>query len=207
MEGLRFDVWTRRQVGRIAGATFAGLFGGIASQEVEAKKRRKKKRKKPPQEICRRLREDCGSAPEEQCCGLLVCDDNSCVGDPVCLQPAGEPCRDRCDCRLGLECSERDDDTCQQCSLPQMPCETAANCCLNASFCATNQCFGPSDTYCCQGLGARCAAPCDCCPNPGNCGLNGCGGVEPVCCRGQGFSCASSCECCDPLRCVNSICQ
>ncbi|MGH2618031.1 MAG: hypothetical protein ACRDJC_22615 [Thermomicrobiales bacterium] len=207
MDGSRFDLWTRRRFGRLAGGTLAALLGAIAPQKTEAKKRRKKKRRKPPQQRCQSTRQACSTSGEPRCCGSLVCDDNGCVGDPVCLQSEGGPCGDGCDCRLGLECSERTGNTCRQCSLPQMPCESAADCCLNTSFCATNACADPQSTYCCQGLGASCSAPCDCCPNPGNCGLNGCGGVDPMCCRGQGFPCESSCDCCDPLRCVNATCQ
>ena len=203
MDGSRFDPWTRRRFGLFAGGTAAALFGLTAHQETEAKKKRKKKRKpKPPREICRKPREACSSSPEQQCCSGLTCDDSGCNEGAFCLQNEGGTCTDSCDCRAGLECSERDDFSCQQCSLPQGPCDTAANCCLNASFCATSECADPQYLYCCQGLGAPCTAPCDCCPNPGNCGRNGCGGVEPVCCRGLGFPCQNNCDCCDPLRCL-----
>jgi hypothetical protein len=214
MDGLRFDRWTRRQFGRVAGSVAGLLFATTALEEPAARKRRKKKRKKapasppsPPGVTCREQREACGSAVEEPCCGGLVCDDNTCVGDPICVQDGGGPCSDRCDCRLGFECSERAGNTCQVCALPEMPCETHADCCLSTSFCGSNSCHDPQETYCCQGLGAACSAPCQCCPNPGNCGRNGCGGTETVCCRGQGFPCESSCDCCDPLRCLNATCQ
>lgn len=206
MDGSGFDRWTRRHFGQLAAGLVAALTGSTAVPDIRARKKRRKRKRKPPK-ICRSLREECGSDAEEQCCGGLACDDNTCVSDPVCLQPDGGSCSDSCDCRLGLNCSDRARNTCRQCSLPQQPCETADDCCNNASACATNSCFGPPDTFCCQVLGAHCTAPCECCPNPGNCGLNGCGGTESVCCRGQGSPCQSSCECCDPLRCFGGMCQ
>lgn len=212
MGDSRFDLWTRRRFGQLAGGFFGALIGPTTPQESEGKKRRRKKRKKvratdPPAQTFRDLREACSSAADEQCHDSLVCEGNGCTEVPLCLQTAGGLCRDGCDCRPGLECSERAGKTCQRCSLPQLPCESPDDCCLSTSFCATNACYDPQYTYCCQGLGARCSAPCDCCPNPGQCGLNGCGGVETVCCRGQGFPCESNCDCCNPLQCQNSTCQ
>jgi hypothetical protein len=204
MEDSRFNVWTRRQVGLVAGGVIAGWLGGIPSQEAGAKKRRKKKRKKPPREMCRRLRDECENAAEEQCCGALVCDENTCVGDPVCVQPAGGSCRDRCDCRLGLECSSRANNTCRQCALLQTPCDEHDDCCLGTAACGSTI-FATN--VCCQQLGGACGLDSDCCANSGKCGLNGCGGVEPVCCKGVGLPCEGNCDCCDPRRCVSGTCQ
>jgi hypothetical protein len=193
----------RRIVGGLGSVVLAVLLG-ISAESVAGKKRRKKKRKDKPKEICRELREACSFDPEERCCGALVCDDNTCIGDPVCLLPAGGSCRDRCDCRFGLECSDRAGNTCRQCVLLQNPCETHGDCCLLSAACGSTI-FATG--VCCQQLGGACGLDSDCCANTGKCGLDGCGGVELVCCRGLGSLCGSSCECCDPLRCMSGTCQ
>jgi hypothetical protein len=182
----------------------SGVLTAVLSNDADGKKRRKKKRKPHPKQTCRALREACNFTPEEPCCGALVCNDNICVGDPVCVQPAGGSCRDTCDCRFGLECSDRFGNTCRQCTLLQNPCDGHDDCCLASAACGSTI---VATGVCCQQLGNACGLDSDCCANTGNCGLNGCGGVEPVCCRGQGFPCASSCECCDPLRCFSETCQ
>jgi hypothetical protein len=148
--------------------------------------------------------ESCSSAPGDTCCNALACSDNSCVGDPICVQDDGGPCTDRCDCRLGLECSDRFGNTCRSCTLLQNPCQSHDDCCLASAACGSNI-FGSG--VCCQQLGGGCGLDSDCCANTGRCGLNGCGGIEPVCCYRQGFPCANSCECCDPLRCISETCQ
>jgi hypothetical protein len=205
MEGARFDLWTRRRFGRLAAGSVAAPAGLKALQAVGArKKRRNKKRKKPPPRICQSLREECGFDPGEQCCDDLVCNDNSCVGDPICVRDDGGRCRDTCDCRLGLECSDRAGNTCRQCVLLQNPCETHGDCCLLSAACGSTI-FATG--VCCQQLGGACGLDSDCCANTGKCGLDGCGGVELVCCRGLESLCGSSCECCDPLRCMSGTCQ
>jgi hypothetical protein len=187
----------------LCGVVLAALVGD-GTEDAAGKKRRKKKRKTKPRKICRELQEACSFDPEERCCGALVCDVNSCASDPVCLRPAGGSCRDRCDCRLGLECSDRAGSTCQQCTLLQNPCEAHDDCCLLSAACGSTI-FATG--VCCQQLGGACGLDSDCCANTGKCGLDGCGGVEPVCCRGMGSPCGSSCECCDPLRCMSGTCQ
>jgi hypothetical protein len=175
-----------------------------AAEDTAGKKKRNKRRKRKPKASCRTLRQECDGNPGEQCCNGLICDDNTCVGDPVCVQPTGGSCRDKCDCRLGLECSDRADNTCQQCALLQNPCDSHDDCCLLSAACGSNI-F--TSGVCCQQLGAACGLDSDCCANTGKCGLDGGGGTAPVCCKGMGLSCASNGDCCDPLRCVNGSCQ
>ena len=209
MDDRRFDRLTRIFATRaprrlLAGAIAGGVLTKNGGQDAPGTKRRKKKRKTPPKQICQSLREECGFTPDERCCGVLVCNDNTCVGDPVCVQPAGGACRDICDCQFGLECSDRFANTCRQCTLLQNPCSSHDDCCLASAACGSTS-FATG--VCCQQLGNACGLDSDCCANTGKCGLDGCGGVEPVCCRGQGSPCGSSCECCDPLRCFNGTCQ
>jgi hypothetical protein len=203
MDDLRIDLPTRRRFARLAAGLAAALTGLTALHDSGARKKRNKKRKSRPKEICRELREECGSSPKEQCCGNLVCDDNTCVSDPVCLRPAGGPCRDKCDCRLGLECSTRANSTCRQCVLLQNPCEDHDDCCLATAACGST--IFATDV-CCQQLGNACGLDSDCCANTGKCGLVF-GGTEPVCCTGAGFPCVDNGDCCDPLRCPGGTCQ
>ena len=184
----------------MAARSAAALIGSAALRDSAARKKRKKKRK----QICRALRKECGFTPEERCCGALVCNDNTCVGDPVCVQPEGGSCRDVCDCQLGLQCSTRTGNTCRQCTLLQNPCDGHDDCCLATAACGSTI---VATGVCCLQLGNACGLDSDCCANTGKCGIDGCGGVAPVCCRGQGSQCGSSCECCDPLRCLSGSCQ
>jgi hypothetical protein len=213
MDDRHFDTLARRLAGSASrravtaslGGALAAVIGWIARLEIEARKKRQKKRKKKrtsaPRQICQTLREECSSAPEERCCGDLICSDNTCVGDPVCVQGNGGLCADTCDCLLGLECSDRGArKTCRQCVSLQNPCVSHDDCCLLTAACGSTS---VSTGVCCQQLGGACAFASDCCLNTGNCGLDGCGGVAPVCCRGVGSQCESSCECCDPLRCLS----
>jgi hypothetical protein len=219
----------RVAVGAVAAAVAALVIAGRRDESEARRKRKTKKRKKRAQQgctprcagkddgapdgcgglctgasTCRQLRETCSSAAGNACCGALTCSDNGCVGDPVCLQDDGGPCTDRCDCRLGLECSDRFGNTCRSCALLQNGCISHDECCLASAACGSNI-YGPG--VCCQQRGFACGLDSDCCANTGRCGLNGCGGVERVCCYGQGFQCASNCDCCDPLRCLNGTCQ
>jgi hypothetical protein len=203
VDATRFERWTRRRCGGLVVGALASLLGLGALQESEAKKRRKKKRPKSPKQICRNLRDACSGASSEQCCGALVCDDNSCVGAPVCSRPAGGSCRDKCDCRLGLECSDRAGNTCQQCTLLQNPCVDHDDCCLLSAACGSTI-FATG--VCCQQLGGACGLDSDCCANTGKCGFV-VGGTEPVCCKGAGFPCEGDGDCCDPLRCPGGTCQ
>jgi hypothetical protein len=205
MSGPRFDLWTRRHFGRVAAGCVAALAGSTTLQTGGAKKkRRKRKQKSPPKQTCRALLEECGFTPEERCCGALVCNDNTCAGDPVCVRPEGGSCRDICDCQFGLQCSDRFANTCRQCTLLQNPCNSPDDCCLATAACGSTI-FATG--VCCQQLGNPCGLDSDCCANTGRCAVNGCGGIEPVCCRGQGSPCGSHCECCNPLRCTSGACQ
>ena len=201
METWQFDRWTRRQFGRLAAGSAAALIGAAWFQEADGRKKRKKKRKTGPKQTCRALREECDFGPEESCCGRLVCNDNTCVGDPVCVQPEGGSCRDICDCQLGLQCSDRFGNTCRRCAPLQAGCNDHDDCCHARAVCSA------TTGVCCQQLGGACGLDSECCPNPGKCGLVF-GGTEPVCCKGAGFTCEDHGDCCDPLRChAGGTCQ
>jgi hypothetical protein len=205
MDGTRFDLWTRRRLGLLAGGSLAVLFG-LTGRDAAARKRKRRKKKRKSKTVCRRIRDDCSAAPGEDCCGDLICNDNSCVGDPICVRDEGGSCRDICDCRLGLQCSERTE-KCQQCTLLQNPCQDHDDCCLRSAACGTTS-VGPG--VCCQQLGGACGFDSDCCADTASCAFTtaiGCASDVAVCCRRQGFPCSTSCDCCDPRRCVSGTCQ
>jgi hypothetical protein len=183
------------------------LLGGRGERASARRKRRKNKRSRPgcaSCSACRRPREACSSTAGETCCAGLACATSGCGGDATCVQPEGGACADVCDCRSGLQCSDRAGNTCRACTLLQNPCQAHDECCLASAACGSNI-YGPG--VCCQQRGFACGLDSDCCANTGSCGPNGCGGVERVCCNGQGVQCTSSCECCDPLRCLSGTCQ
>ncbi|MFN8590207.1 MAG: hypothetical protein U0031_02015 [Thermomicrobiales bacterium] len=204
MDGPAFDRLTRRRFGLLSGGSLAVLAALAARDGAHSRKRRKHKRKR----VCQRIGQTCGIDQGEGCCGSLVCDDNTCAGDPICVQDQDGPCNDICDCRLGLQCSERTG-TCRQCSLLQTPCQSSEECCLASAGCGLTTGSG-TEHVCCQRLGAMCGLDSDCCGDTSKCALStgvGCNRADPVCCRLQGFPCDGDCDCCDPQRCISGICQ
>jgi hypothetical protein len=80
MDGLRFDAWTRRRFGLLAGGGLAALLGALPHSEPDAKKRRKRRPSKKRR--CRR------KANRTWCGGTCVrggcCPDKACGSDPGC---------------------------------------------------------------------------------------------------------------------------
>ena len=60
MEETRFDAWTRRRFGLMAGSALAALAGW---QRTDAKKKR-----------CKKLGASCKTGGKRKCCGTLKCD-------------------------------------------------------------------------------------------------------------------------------------
>jgi hypothetical protein len=111
---------------------------------------------------CGILQDACGT--NDDCCAAgSSCGDNGCADHTVCLQNAGAPCDRSCECGADLFCSERANNTCQQCALPQEACTANTDCCLASSTCGVNGCVAEPGRICCQGVGAFCIDSCDCC--------------------------------------------
>ena len=185
VDSERFDSLVRVLA---TGISRRGALAGLAAltgpslvdlDEAGAKKKRKKKKKKktstpsppppprqspppPPRPVvqCVGFQDAC---PAGNCCPGLTCGRNDCDGGGAfCLRGVNGSCEGVCDCLGSLNCSERDDDTCQDCEFPDGgQCSTEAECCLTASLCSDNGCA--IGNVCCQPEGADCAASCDCC--------------------------------------------
>lgn len=94
MDGLRFDLWTRRRFGLAAGG-LATLVIGLG--ESAAKKNKKKKR-------CVKPGGACTTGGKKKCCKNRRCDRAAGGGlNTVCCKSAGE-CNVDVDCCLGREC-------------------------------------------------------------------------------------------------------
>ncbi|MGH2618030.1 MAG: tail fiber domain-containing protein [Thermomicrobiales bacterium] len=96
MDGSRFDRWTRRRFGRLAGGAAAALFG---SATADAKKKRRRKKR------CKKLGDTCTPGGKRRCCGNLRCD-KTLVGNPsvLCCKGEGESCGGHIDCCDDLGC-------------------------------------------------------------------------------------------------------
>lgn len=155
------DGATRRTLVRLLGGGVLGAAAAWLGRDDEAAARHKKRRKKGAR--CKTLRQSCAGG---RCCGSMGCGDNGCAGGPVCFQYEGGGCGRDCDCGGDLNCSERHNDTCQDCGYPETPCDTTSDCCLSDSICGYNGCVG--QTTCCQWeIGSLCYDDCDCCAELG----------------------------------------
>ena len=113
MDGSRFDLWTRRRLGRIAGGIAATIFGWATSADAAAKKKRRRKKKRKEGTSCKAANEACMSAGE--CCS------GNCANLP---SSEAKVCRQI------------------SCSSASGPCETHGDCCSGGCFENTNICFG-----------------------------------------------------------------
>lgn len=94
MDDLRFDAWTRRRFGLVAGGTLAALLGLAESQATEAKRKRRPKR-------CRKLGETCDNTKRSKSCcnAALLCAQVTQVGQAnVCCKQAGQDCANSREC-------------------------------------------------------------------------------------------------------------
>lgn len=118
MDGTRFDGWTRRQVGLIAGGLFASI-GGLASLgDSEARKGGKKRGKQrkqnqtaPAPAITRGQLGSACTPGQTLCCDQLLCIKVIKEGAPspfACCKGEGLTCQDNDECcgGLGLTCFE-----------------------------------------------------------------------------------------------------
>jgi hypothetical protein len=104
MDGLRFDIWTRRRVGIAAGGAFPALLGLTARNDGTAKKKKKR---------CRKLGKTCKTnGNRKKCCGSLKCDAISFEPNTQtrCCRKIGQACSDNTDCCALLCCAT--DGTC-----------------------------------------------------------------------------------------------
>jgi hypothetical protein len=130
MDGSRFDAWTRRRFGLVAGGLAAMLVGAIGPQVAKAKKKGKGKR-------CKRLSAGCNPNGNLKCCGNLKCRPVPALGGNHCCRAVlGTPCVAPTECCSGF-CL---DDQCQPafCKEIGQPCVTGPECC--SGVCTLTQC-------------------------------------------------------------------
>ena len=92
MDGLKFDAWTRRGFGAMAGGLAGSLLALSAIPVAKAKKGKKKKKR------CKNLGDSCQphGSKDKKCCGCLACHPVNAVADSPhhCCHLNGEPCSD-----------------------------------------------------------------------------------------------------------------
>ena len=99
MDEPRFDPWTRRHVGQVAGGiaalslTLLGITDSEAGQNARKRKRRRKKR-------CKKLHDPCRVGGKRKCCGDLRCRTSSLNAGThtFCCRTEGKPCANEADC-------------------------------------------------------------------------------------------------------------
>ena len=93
MDGSRFDAWTRRRLGLIAGSLVTAALGGPHMGGVEAKNKHKKQKQR-----CLKLGEVC-TPGGRKCCTFVAC--NPTEGGPRCCREHHEACTVGSDCCSG----------------------------------------------------------------------------------------------------------
>lgn len=122
MDGSRFDAWTRRRFGLVAGGLGASLLGMMQIEDAEGKKKCKDLRKKcsKKKKCCKKKNLVCGNVlditDKKVCCRPVqgeCTEANECCGDKVCDQIAGKnPAKTFCcgaserECSVTADCCE-----------------------------------------------------------------------------------------------------
>lgn len=120
MDGSRFDAWTRRRFGVVAGGLAGSLLALAGRDDAEAKKRHKKK--------CKKLGDSCDPSGKRKCCHGRLC------GFPINDDSLNHCCRgggDSCTPEHQAECCTG---VCQQdlscfCKGSGQICTSHAQCC------------------------------------------------------------------------------
>jgi hypothetical protein len=178
MDANRFDIWTRRKFGLVAGSALAALLAARGTDDVAARRR------------CKRRGSQCSSSGKP-CCGTLACEetvvkgvegDFCCKSDDAACTSHASCCSTNCDASSG---------TCTTCR--------GRECDANRPCCAR---FACTDGFCggCVGPGASCFAEQPCCT-----GIPCTGGFCDGC-LGRGVVCPiEGLTCCD-TDCTEGAC-
>ena len=125
MDGWRFDRWTRRRFGFLAGGVVTAIFGLPAGADARKKRRRKKR--------CKKLSVSCTPSGARKCCGDLACDKTGAdIPLFLCCKREGQPCD--ADVRCCGETSRCSTNGCDNpvrvcCGVEGAPCEIDCDCC------------------------------------------------------------------------------
>ena len=206
MDGPRFDAWTRRRFGLLAGGVAAALLRLSAADAADARQRKKKPR-------CRPLRFECNDKNRhKRCCPGLFCAEVEGLGDTDrCCQAYRSPCRDDSECCGFAECKVITglDNVDRCCGDEGGPCGAKLDCCGDLA-CDTVK--GSSTSQCCLEVQERCEVfdpetASICCRNLNCDAVDGLpGGLR--CCSLPGGSCNGDNDCCEDLFCnTNNLCE
>lgn len=161
MHDSRFDDWTRRRFGLVAGGGLAALLVvGHPDEAASRKRKRKRKRRRNPQPRCAGAGRPCvDTDPDPGCCAGLACEWLALDSDgATCCHPDGAQCTPETPC-CSTNC-DAETETCTTClgraCGPDDPC------------CALYEC---EDGFCggCIERGAACSGRRPCCPGEGEC--------------------------------------
>jgi hypothetical protein len=96
MDGTRFDAWTRRRFGLVAGGIGVSLLGLKGRDAAGAKRKNtKNKKKRRRRKRCKKLLQPCTIG------GKSCCNGNDCEtinGGRFCCKPFGKSCSDGAEC-------------------------------------------------------------------------------------------------------------
>jgi hypothetical protein len=163
MDDARFDDWTRRRFGLVAGGGLLALLvaghpADAAGRNRKRKRKRKRKRRRQQKPTCPGAGRPCDET-DPDCCPGLACEWLALDAvEPACCYPDGAECT------------------------PETPC-CSSNCDAETGTCATcrGRACGPDDPCCallecedgfcggCVERGAACSAVVPCCPGAGEC--------------------------------------
>jgi hypothetical protein len=128
MDASRFDAWTRRRFGLIAGGSIASLAGLSAIADSEAKKKKKKKK-------CKKLKNGCKtSGKKKRCCKGLTCGESVAIPEGThCCRKAQGACTDATECCAPSLCNVGEGRCCILNG--EGPCTADADCCDAGNVC------------------------------------------------------------------------
>jgi gas vesicle protein len=134
MDASRFDAWTRRRFGLVAGGSIASLAGLSLLADADAKKKKKKKK-------CRKSLQPCGGK-KKKCCKNLTCSDTL-TADSVCCKPTAGTCTDQSECCGDTICDDIDGlEGTRCCFVADKPCTEKEDCCGDL-VCISSTCASP----------------------------------------------------------------
>jgi hypothetical protein len=167
MNDTRFDDWTRRRFGLVAGGGLVALLVAGHLDEVAARKRqRKRKRRRQPKPTCAGAGNSCAESDPDCCAGLECGFITPGSDEATCCRPDGAPCTPETAC-CSTNC-DAETETCATCR--GRPCDAGRPCCALLE-CEDGFCGG------CAAPGRPCVFPTHpCCPGSGDCANGFCGG-------------------------------
>lgn len=130
---------------------------------------------------CSRTQEPCDGDDDccfdDETCGQIARSCDAPAGT-VCCGTLGSSCEENCDCCLGFQCDEDEEECIRPCSNTGEICDTASGpgaCCRSGDTCGAVACSAGTGIRCCHSTGP-CESDCDCC-GAFQCLSGACGGA------------------------------